>query len=162
MNTDQDRHGPRRGWLRAGLLILAATVLQAGFWALLFPRAFYDDFPFSGWDWVSTLGAYNGHLVRDYGAMNLAMCFLLVAAIFLERRLSQVALGTLLVFAVPHFAFHLTEIQHFSPFQNAAQFGGLGLQILLPSVLLTLTGRRGDPKTLGHVEHTESCLKVDG
>ena len=153
MNTDQGRHAPRRGWLRAGLLVLAATMLGTGCWALLFPRAFYEDFPLSGWGWVSTLGPYNEHLVRDYGAMNLALSFLLVAAaVFLERRLSQVALVTLLVFAAPHFAFHLTQTHHFSPFQNLAQLGGLGFQILLSLALLALTGTRGGSKRLDHVE----------
>ena len=142
MNTEQDRHAPCRGWLRAGLLVLAATMIGTGCWALLLPRAFYDDFPLSGWGWISTLGPYNEHLVRDYGAMNLALSFLLVsAAIFLERRLSRVALTTLLIFAAPHFAFHLTQTHHFSPFQDLAQVGGLGFQILLPLALLVLTGR---------------------
>ena len=142
MNSKQDRHAPRRSWLRAGLLVLAATMIGTGCWALLLPRAFYDDFPLSGWGWVSALGPYDEHLVRDYGAMNLALSFLLVsAAIFLERRLSRVALITLLVFAVPHFAFHLTQTHHYSPFQDLVQMGGLGFQILLPLALLVLTGR---------------------
>ncbi len=73
--------------------------LVGGFWALLFPRAFYDDFPLPGSAWVSTLGPYNEHLIRDYGALNLAMAVLLLAAgILLERRLVQVALITWLVF----------------------------------------------------------------
>ncbi len=156
MNTDQDRRAPRRGWLRVGLLVLAATMIGTGCWALLLPRAFYDDFPLSGWGWVSTLGPYNEHLVRDYGAMNLALSFLLVAAaVFLERRLSQVALVTLLVFAAPHFAFHLTQTHHFSPFQNLAQLGGLGFQILLSQALLALTRTRGGSKRLDHVEQSE-------
>ena len=156
MNTDQDRRAPYRGWLRAGLLVLAATTIGTGCWALLFPRTFYDDFPLSGWGWVSTLGPYNEHLVRDYGAMNLALSFLLLsAAVFLERRLSRVALVTLLVFAAPHFAFHLTQTHHFSPSQNLAQLGGLGFQILLSLALLALTGTRGGSKRLDHVEQSE-------
>jgi hypothetical protein len=54
-----------RGLVRGGLLVLAATPLVGGLWALLFPRAFYDDFPLPGADWVSTLGPYNEHLVSD-------------------------------------------------------------------------------------------------
>jgi hypothetical protein len=44
---------------------------------------------------VSTLGRYNEHLVRDYGALDFALAVLLVAAaVLLERRLVQVALLT--------------------------------------------------------------------
>ena len=160
MSSDPRRRMVHRGWLRSGLLLVAATILAASLRALQFPRSSRDGFPFPGWDWVSTLGPYNEHLVRDYGAMNLALCFLLAAAIFLERRLSRVALVTLLVFAMPHFFFHLTETRHFSPLQNLAQLGGLGFQILLPLALLALTGTRGGAKDLGHVEQSESRPNV--
>ncbi len=130
----------RGGWLRGGLLLVAATTLGAGLWALPFPRSFYGDFPFPGWGWISTLGPYNEHLVRDYGAMNLALGVLLVsAAISPERRLSRVALLTYLVFAIPHFVFHATQTHHFSLFHNALQLGSLGLLVLLPGALLILT-----------------------
>ena len=119
------------------MLFLATTPLVGGLWALLFPRAFYDDFPLPGRDWVSTLGPYNEHLVSDYGALNLAMAVLLVsAAILLELRLAQVALVTWLVFEVPHFVFHLGQTHHFSVGSNQEQLGGLGLLILLPLFLL--------------------------
>ena len=161
MNIRHDRSMPRRGWLRAGLLLLAASIFGTGCWALLFPRAFYDDFPLSGWGWVSTLGTYNEHLVRGYGAMNLALCVLLAAAaINPDRSLSRVAVITLLVFAVPHFVFHLTEAHHFSPFQNLAQLGGLGVQILLPVALLALTGTRGAAEDHDHVEKAEGYVSV--
>jgi len=46
-----------------------------GFWALLAPRSFYDDFPGGGRSWVSALPPYNEHLVRDVGGLpsNLAV-----------------------------------------------------------------------------------------
>jgi len=92
-----------------------------------------------GWDWISTLGPYNEHLVRDYGAMNLALGVLLVsAAISPERRLSQVALLTYLAFALPHFVFHAAQTHHFTLFHNALQLGSLGLLVLLPGALLVL------------------------
>jgi len=56
---------------------VAATPLVGGPWALMFPRAFYDHFPLPGKDWVSTLGPFNEDLVRDYGALNLALAVLL-------------------------------------------------------------------------------------
>src|SRR4028118_863279 len=95
------------------------------------PRLFYEDFPLPGRDWVSTLGPYDEHLVRDYGALNLALGILLVAtALFLERRLTRVALAAWLGYALPHFVYHTTLTEHFSPFDNVGQLGSLRLQVL--------------------------------
>src|SRR3712207_1112258 len=151
MNTTQDRRRVRRAWLRIGLLLVAATPLAGGLWALLFPRAFYDDFPLPGSNWVSTLGPYNEHLVRDYGALNLAMAVLLLAAaVLLERHLAQVALIVWLVFEVPHFVFHVGQTHHFSAGSNVAQLGGLALLIVLPFVLLFFLPQEGPGRDLGH------------
>jgi hypothetical protein len=151
MDTTRDRRQARRTWLRIGLLIVAATPLAGGLWALLFPRAFYEDFPLPGSGWVSTLGPYNEHLVRDYGALNLALGVLLVAAVvYLERRLVQVALVTWLVFEVPHFVFHLGQTHHFSAGSNLAQLGGLALLIVLP--LLLLLPQRAAGRGPGHAD----------
>jgi len=150
VNTTQDRRQVRRIWLRSGLLIVAATPLAGGLWALLFPRAFYYDFPLPGSGWVSTLGPYNEHLIRDYGALNLAMAVLLLAAVvLLERRLVQVALLSWLVFEVPHFIFHVGQTHHFSPGSNLAQLGGLAFLILLPLGLLYIGSQRGERRDLG-------------
>ncbi len=141
MNTTGHRRQVRLSWLSIGLLLVAAAPLSGGVWALLFPRTFYGGFPLPGAGWVSTLGPYNEHLVRDYGALNLALGILLVAAaIFPEQRLTRVALVAWLGYAVPHFLYHTTLVEHFSPFDNLAQLGSLGLQVLLPLVLLLLTG----------------------
>lgn len=131
----------RSGWLRTGLLLLAATPLVVGVWALLLPRSFYDDFPSEGRDWVSALGPYDEHLVRDVGALNLALCALLVfAAVVLEKRLVQAALVAWLVYAIPHFAFHLTTLYVFSLGDYLANAISLGLLVLLPLILLVLSG----------------------
>ena len=141
MNAKRNERPRHQAWLRIGLLFLAATTLNGSLWALPFPRSFYEDFPLPGRDWVSTLGPYDEHLVRDYGALNLALGILLVAtALFLERRLTRVALADWLGYALPHFVYHTTLTEHFSPFDNVGQLGSLGLQVLLPLVLLFLTG----------------------
>ena len=136
MNSKHDRRPAGRNGLQIGLLLLAVTSISSGLWALFLPRPFYEDFPLPGWDWVSTLGPYNEHLVTDYGALNLALGVLMVgAAVFLERRLVQVSLISWLVYAVPHFIFHLGQVHHFSPFDNLAQISALGFVVLLPLVL---------------------------
>jgi hypothetical protein len=133
-------------WLRAGLVLLASASLVVGVWALLLPRSFYDDFPLPGREWVSTLGPYNEHLVRDVGALNLALGVLLAtAAILLERRLVQVSLVAYLVYAVPHFVFHLTTGHTFSLGDNLANMFTLGIAVLIPLVLLV--GLRGSERT---------------
>ena len=123
------------------MLLLAATPLVVGVWALLLPRSFYDDFPSEGRDWVSALGPYDEHLVRDVGALNLAHCALLVfAAVVLEKRLVQATLVAWLVYAIPHFAFHLTTLYAFSLGGYLPNAISLGTLVLLPLVLLLLSG----------------------
>ncbi len=106
MSSDPSQRMVHRGWLRGGLLLVAATTLESVLWALPFPCSFYEGFPFSGRGWNSILGLYNEHLVRDYGALNLALGVLLVVAVFLERRLLQASLVAWLAYAVPHCVFH--------------------------------------------------------
>jgi len=162
MNTTHDRRRIRRTWLRIGLLFVAATPMSGGLWALLFPRSFYGDFPLPGGDWVSTLGPYNEHLIRDYGALNLAMAVLLLAAgVLLERRLAQVALVTWLVFEVPHFGFHLGQTHHFSEGSNLSQLGGLALLIVLPLVLLSLLPRGVAGRGLERVNSVNRTERIE-
>ena len=136
----------RRQWLRAGLVVLAATSVLVGLWALLAPQSFYDDFPGGGRAWVSAQPPYNEHLVRDVGALNLALAVLLGwAAVTLERRVVQVALIAALVYAVPHFTFHVAHLEHLSTGDNVAQTAALALGVLLPLALLVVAGRaRGE------------------
>ncbi len=143
MNSKSGQHLVRGGWLQLGLLLLAAVPLSVGFWAFFAPYHFYDIFPLSGRHWVSTLGPYNEHLVRDYGATNLGFGVLLAAtAVLLERQLTQIALVSWVVFAVPHFVFHLTQTHHFLLFDNLTQLGSLGFVVLLPIVLLFFVVRQ--------------------
>ena len=156
MNTRHEEHSVRRAWIRAGLLFLAATTLNGSLWALPFPHSFYENFPLPGRDWVSALGPYNEHLVRDYGALNLALGILLVAtAIFFEQRLIRVALVAWLGYALPHFAYHTMMTEHFSPFDNLAQLAALGLQVLLPLILLFFLPQQEAKKGSGNAAPTE-------
>lgn len=44
-----------------------------GAWGFFFPAGFFEDFPISGANWVSTLGEYNEHLMRDYGSAQVGL-----------------------------------------------------------------------------------------
>ena len=129
-------------WLRAGLGLQAVATMVLGVWALLAPRSFYGDFPGGGRSWVSAVGPYNEHLIRDVGGLNLALALLLVvAAVLLERRLVIVALAAYLVNAVPHFIFHVTHMDELSTGDQVGQTVSLALAVLLPLALLPLAAR---------------------
>lgn len=143
-NVSQGDPGARIGLLRAGLWFMAVVSAGAGTWALFLPRLFYEHLPLPGRHWVSALGPYNEHLLRDVGALYLAFAVLLAgAAILSERRLVQVSLVAWLVSAVPHFVYHMAMLHHF-PFlvDKVGQVVGYGLGVLLPLVLLLLTRPR--------------------
>lgn len=127
-------------WCWIGLLPLIATALMVGAWALLAPGSFYENFPASGRGWVSALPPYNEHLVRDVGALNLALAVLLAfAALSLEIRLVRISLFVWLVYAVPHFVYHLTELGAMPFLDDTANIAGLGLVVVLPLALLFLS-----------------------
>lgn len=119
---------------------LLATALVVGAWALLAPGSFYDDFPAVGRGWVSALPPYNEHLVRDVGALNLALAVLLgFAALSREGRLVRISLVVWLAYAIPHFVFHLTEMGAMPFLDDAANIASLGLVVVLPLALLLLS-----------------------
>ena len=55
----QDRRITGEGWLRGGLLLVAAPQIVTGLWALSAPRSFYHDYPLAARSWISALGPYN-------------------------------------------------------------------------------------------------------
>jgi hypothetical protein len=133
----------QRRWLRGGIAVLAVTPAWVGLWATASPRGFYDTFPGGGHHWVSTLGAYNEHLVRDVGALYLGFLVLLAFAwVWLERRLVQATLVAYAVAALPHLVFHLTTLDNFSTGDGVAEISGLALNVVLPLGLLPVTRRR--------------------
>jgi hypothetical protein len=125
--------------VRIGLVVLGLGQGGAAVLALLAPRTFFDDFPVRGAHWVSAFAPYNEHLVRDYGAAFLAISVLALTAAWLaERRLAAVALVVWLVAAVPHLVFHLAHADEPAGTKGAASLITLGLNVVLPLVLLFL------------------------
>lgn len=117
--------------MRAGVGFLAATQVIVGVWALLFPTRFFA-LPVVGMD-----TSYNGHLMRDYGAMSLASAVVLTAAaVHGEKWLIRVALIMYLTWAVPHFLVHLTMLGHVGPSTGALLMAALAGAIALPVALL--------------------------
>lgn len=123
--------------IRAGLIFLAVVQGAAGLVQLFAPATFYNDFP-----GVSLLPPYNEHLMRDVGALTLAYVLgLAAAAVWMERRLVQVALAVNLVWTVPHFVFHAMHLEHFSTGGAIGQTILLGLAVLIPAFLLVMARR---------------------
>jgi len=137
--------GAPRAVTRLILALLAAVQATDGFYALLAPRSFYDDFPV-GRGWVEALPAYSEHLVRDVGALFLATAVVFAAAaIWLERRLVLVALASFLVFSVPHTTYHLLNLEGLATGDAIAEAATLALTVLAPLGLLVAMLRSPPP-----------------
>ncbi|GAA4676931.1 hypothetical protein GCM10023215_06730 [Pseudonocardia yuanmonensis] len=129
--------------IRAGLWFLALTEVVVGVWALFAPAGFYAGFPAPGHPWVSLLPPYNEHLVRDVGALSLALTVALVgAALRPERRLTVVVLLAFLTATVPHAVFHTLHLHGFPAIDAMAQTIGFALQLGVGAALLVGVSRR--------------------
>jgi hypothetical protein len=126
-----------RGRTRAVLWILVLSALGVGVQAQFFPRSFYDDFPF-GRGWVAMDGRYNEHLVRDVGALNLALLVLTVAALIVSTRvIARTAALSWLVYSVPHFVYHLRHLtMSMSGADKVAIVVSLAVTVIAPLIVL--------------------------
>ena len=126
----------RRREFRAVLYGLGAVQLLNGIWITISPSSFYEDFPF-GRGWVEALPAYNEHLTRDVGALFMATgMVLVVAGVWLERRVVALALASYLLFSIPHTAYHLLNLEPYTTGDAVANAVTLALTVLLPLYLL--------------------------
>jgi hypothetical protein len=108
-----------------------------GLWAFFFPAGFYDGFPVSGADWVSTLGEYNEHLMRDFGSAEVGLG---LATIWAGARRSRDAITAVLsglaVFGVLHLGYHVGTFGLFSTVSAVSQATALIVFVLIPVILL--------------------------
>jgi hypothetical protein len=115
---------------RVGLVLVAVAQAEIGIWGLVAPRSFFDNYPGAGHHWVSELGVYNQHLVRDFAAAELGFAVLLIgAAIWFGRTVVLIAGTAFLTATIPHFAYHLTTTGSFSTADDVASLGGFVLEI---------------------------------
>lgn len=120
----------------AGTVVLSAVL---GVWAYFLPQAFFDHFPIVLGEWVSTDGPFNGHLVRDHGAMYLALGAAGVYGLVRPSLPVYRVLGIVWsVFGVLHFAYHVGHLDHLGQMEATAQLIalvvalGLGIVMLIP------------------------------
>jgi hypothetical protein len=139
--------------IRVGLIVLAAPMVLVGGWALVAPHGWFDTFPGGGRHWVSSLGPYDEHLVRDFGATYLGLGLLLLgAAYMLDRVLVVASLATSLVFQVPHFIFHAANTGPLSAADNVVNLLLLGFGLVLTAILLVMTAKAARPRARAAAE----------
>ena len=122
---------------RFALWVLALSSTMVGLWALAAPRSFYDDFPGMGRVWVAVDGPFNEHLVRDVGALNLALAFVAAMALVTGSTLvARAAGGAALIYGVPHLAYHALNLDGLDTGDSVALLISLTLNVLAAIVAL--------------------------
>src|SRR3954453_10429556 len=125
--------------VRVALALLALTGAFVGFWALLAPASFYASFPGLGFTWVSAAGPYDEHLVRDVGALYLALLVVTVLAWLRPTSVRPWVAGLAwLVFGVPHLVFHAAH----AGAGDAAEVTALAVNVVLAVIACLPTGHR--------------------
>jgi hypothetical protein len=124
------------------LAVSAAIGAFVGAWAAQWPTSFYDAFPGLGRVWIAIDGPFNEHLIRDVGALYLALAGASVAAIFSRTPDAGRAVGVAwTVFGIPHLAYHLAHLEALAPADAVANVVSLGGSLAL-GVVLMLPGPR--------------------
>lgn len=136
----------------AALALTAAIAFFVGGWAFFAPASFYDSFPGVLGQWVSTDGPYNEHLVRDVGAMYLALGTASVAGLVWRSPVVSRLLGLAwTVFGMLHLGYHLMHLDHLAVADAVGVTVSVSFSLALGVVLL-IPGRgpgRGQGRGLG-------------
>ncbi len=131
-----------RRWVQIALGYLAISSAPLGIWGLLAPQSFYENFPGLGRAWIALDGPYNEHLMRDVGALNLALIVLFVgAAISVSKPLVLTACASSLAWGIPHFLYHVFNTDGLSNGDIAGVLGGLSAFVALPIVIIVVMNR---------------------
>lgn len=131
---------------RVLLVVFGLVEAVVGTWPLASPMGFYQDFPGFRTGWVAMDGAFDEHLLRDFGGLNLALAALLIgAAVIGTTAVARLAAVAALLSGVPHFGYHLGHVSHFERIDQVLIVATTGLGVLVPLALLLLPGRRVSP-----------------
>jgi len=119
---------------RWALVAIAVAMLPAGIQAAFTPRTFFDDFPL-GRGWISVGDAtYDEHLVRDVGALFIALIIVTVWAAWKQQAMAAVAIAWL-VQGVLHLVYHLGHLEQL----DRADQVGLVISLTAVPVLALVT-----------------------
>jgi hypothetical protein len=134
---------------RIGLAYLAALDFGLGAYASIAPRHFFLHFPpWPGHEWVAHDGPYNEHLVRDFGALNLALCVVAVCAVVWATRQLMIAAGLAhIVYAMPHAVYHLAHASRVGGTSDqVGAIGGLILNAVIGALLVLYAVQQRVPR----------------
>ncbi|MEU8386877.1 hypothetical protein [Micromonospora sp. NPDC048843] len=93
--------------IRIALAILFLDNFVVGAWNAIWPASFYANFPT-----VDLTPPFSEHYARDFGTASLAIALLLgIAAVKPKAHFVIPAAAAYSVFALPHFFYHLTNMQ---------------------------------------------------
>ncbi|KAB1922634.1 hypothetical protein ONO23_05081 [Micromonospora noduli] len=93
--------------IRIALAILFLDNFVVGAWNAIWPASFYANFPT-----VDLTPPFSEHYARDFGTTSLAIALLLgIAAVKPKAHFVIPAAAAYSVFALPHFFYHLTNMQ---------------------------------------------------
>lgn len=141
MPGDGDRVGHPAA-ARVAIAVLALGQVPLALWATFAPRQFFDEFPGGGRHWVSPDGPYNEHLVRDVGALSLALVVVAVFAfVTLSVPLVRATAAAFLANGVLHVAYHLRHLDLYDTADQVASISGLLVAPIVAVLLLVLTRR---------------------
>ncbi|WP_028050056.1 hypothetical protein [Cellulomonas sp. URHD0024] len=133
--------------IRIGIAVLFVNELMIGAWNAIAPESFYAHFPT-----VDSTPPFSEHLARDFGGATLGITVLLgIALVWPKAHFVVPAMLAYLVFAVPHFAFHLEHLAHLTSSEAVFVVVANASVALLAALVLVLTLLRdrqvgqGDP-----------------
>jgi len=122
-------------FIRIGLVILFLDELVVGMWNALAPESFYLNFPT-----VDLTPPFSEHYARDFGWATLGIAFLLFLAIITPKAHFVIpATVAYLIFGIPHFVFHVTELDGFTPGEAIALTAANAFVALLGIAVVLVT-----------------------
>jgi hypothetical protein len=120
---------------RCALGLIGVFMLPVGLQAAFAPRSFFDDFPL-GRGWIALEGGgYDEHLVRDVGALFLALVIVTFWSAFTGRGVVPVA-AAWLVQGVLHLWYHVGHLDELESVDRVGLVGSLVSVPLLAAVAL--------------------------
>jgi hypothetical protein len=121
--------------IRIALAILFLDELLVGFWNQTFPESFYNNFPT-----VTLTPPFSEHYARDFGGATLGLAVVLGIALVSPRAVFTIpAAAAYSVFAIPHFFFHLTHLDHATVGQAVFLTAANAIVALLGLLVIVLT-----------------------
>jgi hypothetical protein len=121
---------------RGAIVLLGIMFLPAGIQAAFFPRSFFDDFPL-GRGWIAaTESVYSEHLVRDVGALFLALAIVSIWAWWRPALCLPVAVAWL-VQGTLHALYHFSHLEHLDGVDEAGMMLTLvGVPVIAIAVIV--------------------------